>query len=243
MPRGWHVAFNCTIIILNQDDKRCGQMSLLEFKKVSYSNENQTILKDLSLKINSGDFISIVGPSGSGKSTFLKLCCNLISQSHGDILFKEKPSNEISPMELRKTISYCFQTPYLFNDTVQDNIEFPYLIRNMKVDYDKVFELLALFNLDKEYMKKEIKNLSGGEKQRIALIRALLFPPEILLLDEITSALDKDNTLIVENVIKSLNDKGVTILWVTHNQEQSKKHANKIMTIVNGEIQSLEVIK
>lgn len=218
-------------------------MSLLEFRNVSYSNDNKSILKDLTVEIDSGDFISIVGPSGSGKSTFLKLCCNLISPSHGDIFFKERSITELSPMELRKNISYCFQTPYLFNDTVLDNIEFPYSIRNMEVDNEKVLDLLTLFNLDKEYIKKEVKNLSGGEKQRIALIRTLLFPPEILLLDEITSALDNNNTLIVENVIKSLNDKGITILWVTHNQEQSKKHANKVITLENGEIQSLEVIK
>jgi putative ABC transport system ATP-binding protein len=218
-------------------------MSLLEFRNVSYSNDNKSILKDLTVRIDSGDFISIVGPSGSGKSTFLKLCCNLISPSHGNIFFKERPITELSPMELRKNISYCFQTPYLFNDTVLDNIEFPYSIRNMEVDNEKVLDLLTLFNLDKEYIKKEVKNLSGGEKQRIALIRTLLFPPEILLLDEITSALDNNNTLIVENVIKSLNDKDITILWVTHNQEQSKKYANKVITLENGEIQSLEVIK
>ena len=218
-------------------------MSLLEFKNVFFINDNKTILEDITISINPGDYISIVGPSGSGKSTFLKLCCHLISPTEGEIIYKGKSIMEHNPTELRKNIAYCFQTPYLFGETVMDNISFPYSIRGIKADLKRAEELLSLFNLDKDYLKKEVKNLSGGEKQRIALIRTLLFKPEILLLDEVTSALDVDNTVIVENVMKSLNESGITILWVTHNLEQSKKNANKLLTIECGEIKSLEVLK
>jgi putative ABC transport system ATP-binding protein len=93
------------------------------------------------------------------------------------------------------------------------------------------------------YINHKVQNLSGGEKQRIALIRTLIFKPEVLLLDEVTSALDKENADIVENVIKKLNDTGTTILWITHNEKQSKKYANKLLTIENGNIKSLEVLK
>jgi putative ABC transport system ATP-binding protein len=150
---------------------------------------------------------------------------------------------EYNPIELRKNIAYCFQTPYLFGKTVMDNIAFPYSIREMKVDLKRVEELFPLFNLNIEYLKKDVKNLSGGEKQRIALIRTLLFKPKILLLDEVTSALDVDNALIVEHVIKLLNQNGTTIVWITHSPEQSRKNANKILTIESGEIKSLEVLK
>lgn len=218
-------------------------MALLEFQNTFFISENKTILKDITVSINQGDYISIVGPSGSGKSTFLKLCCHLISPTEGKILYKGKSILEHNPMELRKNISYCFQTPYLFGETVMDNIFFPFTLRNMKIDLKRVEELLILFNLDKEYLKKDVKKLSGGEKQRIALIRTLLFKPEILLLDEVTSALDIDNTLIVENVMKSLNQNGSTIIWVTHNPEQSKRNAYKLLTIEAGEIKSLEVLK
>ena len=216
---------------------------MLEFQNVSFVNDDKIILKDITIAINSGDYISVVGPSGSGKSTLLKLCCHLISPTEGVIIYKNKSIMEHNPMELRKNVAYCFQTPDIFGETVMDNISFPFSIRGIKVDLKKAEELFLLFNLDKEYLKKDVKNLSGGEKQRIALIRTLLFKPEILLLDEVTSALDYDNALIVENVMKSLNQNSTTILWVTHNPEQSRKNANKILTIESGKIKSLEVIK
>ncbi len=218
-------------------------MSLLEFQNASYIKDDQAILRDITISIDKGDYISLVGPSGSGKSTFLKLCCNLISPSDGEIIYKDKLMVDQDPLELRKNIAYCFQSPYLFGETVTDNISFPYEIRDKNMDLDKVEKLFNLFNLDKDYMNKEVKNLSGGEKQRIALIRSLLFEPEILLLDEITSALDVENTIIVENVMKSLNDKGITILWITHNPKQAKRNASKLLTIESGKIKSLEVLR
>lgn len=216
--------------------------SLMEFKNVSFISDNEYILKDLSFDIEQGDFISVVGPSGSGKSTFFKLCCNLLSPTCGNILFEGKDYQDYNPVDLRKNIVYCFQTPYLFGRTVMDNIEFPYQIRNMKPDFERINTLFSTFHMSEEYLNKDVKNLSGGEKQRIALIRSMLFMPKILLLDEITSALDVDNTLIVENVIESLNKDGVTIMWITHNPEQSRKYANKILTIESGKIKSFEEV-
>lgn len=218
-------------------------MSLLRFENVSYIKDDNTILKNISVNVEKEDFISIVGPSGSGKSTFLKLCSCLISPTEGNIIYKDKSYMEYDPIKWRKYIAYCFQTPYLFGQTVMDNLKFPYSIRNSKFDLTRAEELFVEFKFSRDYLTREVKNLSGGEKQRIALIRTLLFEPDILLLDEVTSALDVDNTLIVENVIQSLNESGVTILWVTHNPKQSKKYANKLLTIENGGVKSLEVLK
>lgn len=218
-------------------------MSILEFCNVSFANEGKTILKNLDINVQTGDYISIVGPSGSGKSTFLKLCNNLISSSEGNILFNNKNVLQYDPIELRKEIAYCFQMPHLFGNTVMDNLSFPFKIRNKKVDMDRVKYLFSLFSMDEKFIREKILNLSGGEKQRIALIRTLMLTPKVLLLDEVTSALDSENTIIVENIINKLNNDGTTILWVTHNKEQSTKYANKLLTLENGKVKSLEVLK
>ncbi len=217
-------------------------MPLLEFQNVSFDGDDKTILKDISLSVESGDFISLVGPSGSGKSTLLKLCSNLISPTNGNIIFNGKNYLDYSPVDLRKSINYCFQTPHLFGNTVMDNIEFPYSIRKMKPDFTRINSLFDMFHMSADYLKKDVQNLSGGEKQRIALIRSMLFVPKILLLDEITSSLDVDNTLIVERVIASLNEEGTTILWVTHNPEQSRKYANRVLKLASGKIKSFKEV-
>lgn len=218
-------------------------LSFLELQNVSFADSEKPILKDVSVNVDANDFISIIGPSGSGKSTFLKLCSHLISPTSGDIMFKDKDFNEYNPTDIRRNIAYCFQTPYLFGDTVMENINFPFFIRNVKPDQKRVNDLFSMFHMTTEFLNKDTKTLSGGERQRIALIRSLLFKPEVLLLDEITSALDVENAEIVENGIASLNNEGVTVLWVTHDLEQSRRYANKLLTMESGEIRSLEVLK
>lgn len=225
--------------------KKVGVRSLgqIEFQNVSYRRDGKEIIKSISVEFSPGDFVSIVGPSGSGKSTFLRLCCHLISPTEGKILFHGKDMLQENPIELRKKISYCFQEPILWGDTVEESIAFPFRVRNRKVDREKVIPLFARFNLDESCLTHEIKNLSGGEKQRIALIRTLLFDPEVLLLDEVTSALDAGNAELIEKEILHLNQEGITILWVTHNDEQSRKYAGQLLTMEDGRIKSQEGLK
>lgn len=218
-------------------------MIQLEFENVSFSANGKSILNDFSVRIEKGEYISIVGPSGSGKSTFLKLCSHLISPSAGRILFESNDLMEQSPTEIRKRIGYCFQTPVLFGETVEDNLKYPYTIRKENMDQERVLSLFDRFNLSPGLIKEPVRGLSGGEKQRVALIRTLLFKPDILLLDEVTSALDVDNTAIVEEAVDSLNKQGITVLWVTHNPEQSKRWAGKLLKVENGQIKSLEVLR
>ncbi|MDP4143594.1 MAG: ATP-binding cassette domain-containing protein [Bacillota bacterium] len=216
-------------------------MSLLIFDGVDYRNGEKSILKNITLEIHKGDFISVVGPSGGGKTTLLKLCCNLTNPTKGGIYFNNKSIHEYAATEYRQRVAYCFQTPYLFGDTVLDNLNFPYTIRGKKIDMNRIHALFSDFQIDINMLHQSTTNLSGGEKQRIALIRSILFVPEVLLLDEVTSALDKDNTLIVEKVIDDLNLQGTTIMWITHNELQSKKYANKILRLENGEIHNFQL--
>lgn len=213
---------------------------IIEVKDLRYGSKNDEIIKGISFFINKGDCLSIIGSSGSGKSTFLKLLSDLIPIESGEILFKGKDYKSYSPLELRKDIRYLVQLPCLFGEKVIDNFKLPFEIANETFDLDRVKQMIKKVNLNYSILDKNINDLSGGEKQRIALGRGLLFKPEVLLLDEATSALDKENTEIIEKYIKELNDEGMTIVWVTHNLEQSKRIFNKRITIDSGTIKDLE---
>lgn len=217
-------------------------INIIEIENISYKADNTEILKDISLEINKGDCISIVGSSGSGKSTLLKLCSDLIPLSDGKLFYNRKNYNDYNPLELRRKISYCVQSACLFGETVYDNLKFPFEIREEVVDKAKLYELLNKFNLDKSFLDKDINSLSGGEKQRIALIRNLVYIPEVLLLDEATSALDMENAKVIESIIKELNNKGVTVIWITHSLEQSENIFNKRITMECGKIIKAEVL-
>lgn len=218
-------------------------MDILSIKNLTYEADNTQILNGITLDIEKGDCISIVGQSGSGKSTLLKICSDLISITSGELYYDGKNYKEYNPLELRRKISYCVQLPHLFGDKVCENLEFPFKIRKKQMDKARVIALLKRFNLDESFLDKQVKSLSGGEKQRIALIRNFIFEPDIILLDEATAALDKENAKVIEEYVKELNHKGVTVLWITHSKEQSEGIFNKRITIDEGKIGSVEVIK
>ncbi|MGL5753709.1 MAG: ABC transporter ATP-binding protein [Paraclostridium sp.] len=218
-------------------------MDILNLQNISYESDCENILNELNLTVKKGDCISIVGPSGSGKSTLLKLCADLISPTEGEILYNNKRYADYNPIELRKKISYCIQIPYLFGRTVYDNLAYPFKLRQENVDKDILVKFLKKLNLSEDYLNKKVDSLSGGEKQRIALIRNLIFKPDILLLDEVTSGLDDDNSKVVEVLIQLLNKTGVTVLWITHDMKQSKSIFNKRVHIHQGKVIREEVLK
>lgn len=217
-------------------------MALLKLSNISYIVKDKSIISDVSLSVNQGDYITIVGPSGSGKSTLLKLCSDLISPTSGTITYNDRPLTAIDPKSYRREVGYCFQRPYLFTKTVRRNILFPYDIRGLKPDMSRIEYLFDLLHMPLNYMERRNDELSGGEMQRICLIRSLIFEPKVLLLDEVTSALDATNTSIVENVIDELHKKGITIISITHNEEQSLRIANRRITIVDGQLAKEEVL-
>ena len=218
-------------------------MTLLELSNISYIVKDKSIIRDVSLSVNQGDYITIVGPSGSGKSTLLKLCSDLISPTSGIITYKGQNLATIDPESYRKEVGYCFQRPYLFAKTVRRNILFPYDIRGLQPDMNRIEYLFDLLYMPLNYMERRNDELSGGEMQRICLIRSLIFEPNVLLLDEVTSALDATNTSIVENVIDELHKKGITIISITHNEEQSLRTASRRITIVDGQLAKEEVLR
>ncbi|AHY09661.1 iron efflux ABC transporter ATP-binding subunit FetA [Serratia plymuthica] len=204
---------------------------ILLLDDIHYQIDDQVILDSVSFGLKQGEFKLITGPSGCGKSTLLKIVSSLIDPTRGKIIFDGKPITDMSPEAYRQQVSYCFQTPALFGDTVYDNIALPYLIRKQKPDEQKMKADLARFGLAENKLKKSVNELSGGEKQRISLIRNLQFMPKVLLLDEITSALDEENKRNVNEIIHQLvSQHGVAALWVTHDKDEIK-HADDVITL------------
>ena len=211
-------------------------MALLEMEHLSFVSDGKVILDDISYSLEEGEFLSITGPSGSGKSTLLKIIATILSRTEGEIRYQGKSLDEYVPTEYRKEVSYTFQTPVLFGKIVRDNLAFPYEIRKKEFDEKKAVAYLESVGLPKEYLNKEINTLSGGEKQRVALIRNVLFQPKILLLDEVTSALDEANRQIIWKWLQEMrNHSDMTIIMVSHNEEESSL-ADKNIHIVAGKI-------
>lgn len=216
-------------------------MSLLKLENVSYIKNDNYILKDISFEVSSGDYINIEGPSGSGKSTLLKLISSLTSPSSGNIFFENINYNNYNFIELRKEISYCQQEACLIQNTVMDDFLFLYNLRKKDLDLEYILKLLEEFNLSKDILDKTQEELSGGELQRINLIRSILLKPKILLLDEVTSNLDYENKKNVQNIIKNLNNKNITILSISHDPLININDCNKTLVIKSGKILSKEI--
>lgn len=198
-------------------------MSLIELKNVSLTDNDQTILNNISLSINAGQHTSISGPSGSGKSTILRLMALLLEPSDGQIFYEGQDISQLESTTYRREVSYSYQSPQLFGKTVRDNLAFPAKIRGIEFDEPRANALLADVGLDYITLDKKIDGLSGGEKQRTALIRNLMYPPKILLLDEVTSGLDDDNSERIWNwLLKRAVEEHVTLIWVSHNEKEQQ---------------------
>jgi len=212
-------------------------MNILECQNIGLIKNEQTILSNISFCVQAGDSIGVMGPSGSGKSSLFRLLNLLISPTQGQILYKNKNIQEYIPTQLRRSISYILQKPYLFGTTVQENLRYPYELLGQKPDFREISSYLDKVKLPQLILEKKNTSLSGGEQQRIALIRSLLIKPEIILLDEVTAALDEENTLLLENLIvheQSLQH--LTLLFITHHQEQAKRLAHKMLYVEDGHI-------
>lgn len=228
-------------------------MSFIEMNHIGKSFGNLEVLKDVSLHMESGEVVSIIGPSGSGKSTFLRCLCELEKIDKGDIcvggeVMAEQPEGASktvysSPDKIRqicRRMGMVFQSFNLFpHMTVLDNIlEAPRVVKGMK-DADILplaEELLRKVGL---WDKRDVypSSLSGGQKQRVAIARALAMKPDIMLFDEPTSALDPELTGEVLRTIKQLADEDMTMVIVTHEMAFAREVADRIIFMADGVIQ------
>ena len=199
------------------------------------------ILDNLSFEITNGEFFVLIGPSGSGKTTTLKLINRLIEQTEGDIYFQDKKLKDYNLRELRLETGYVLQQIALFpNLTVEENIA---LIPEMKkfdkkLIVEKTKDLLEKVGLNpKLYMKRYPNELSGGEKQRIGILRAIIANPKVLLMDEPFSALDPISRTQLQDLIKKLhNEYKMTTVFVTHDMDEALKLADRICILQEGKV-------
>lgn len=213
---------------------------MIETKQIYKSFDNNEILKGVSFKVEQGEKVVIIGPSGSGKSTLLR-CLNLLEiPDKGKVFFEnEEITNKIDIDKFRQQIGMVFQHFNLFpNLTVKENITVAPVNLGIKTkeEADKQAErLLRKINLLKK-ADKYPNQLSGGEKQRVAIVRALAMDPKVMLFDEPTSALDPEMVGEVLELMKNLAKEGMTMVIVTHEMGFAKEVGNRVIFMDEGKI-------
>lgn len=212
-------------------------MSLLKLKNVTKKYEDVYAVRDINLSVNKGDFVVIVGPSGCGKSTILKSISGVTSIDKGKIFHNNKDITDFPPE--KRNVSLVWQHLNLFPHlNVFENIEFGLKSKekNKQKRKNTIDSLLKLIGLEK-YKRKNVTQLSGGEKQRVAIARSLAIKPEVLLLDEPFSSLDAPVAISLKNEIKTIQKQlGITFIMVTHNIAEALMLADTIIIMDKGKI-------
>ena len=229
-------------------------MPLIELNRASKAylinkNEKKYVLKDISLSFPETGLISILGKSGCGKSTLLNLIGGLDKTSEGAVYYKGDNIAKYKEKQLvafrKSEISYIFQHYHLLeSQTALYNIMLPCLLNgdSFKIAKEKALSLIDKFSINKDLLDKPCSKLSGGEKERIAIMRAFINKPKVILADEPTGALDKDNALLVMESLKEASKTSLVIM-VTHNEELARRYSDRIIHMKDGRVIQDEKIK
>lgn len=214
---------------------------MVKFDQVQKSYDGETlVVKNLNLDIAKGEFLTMLGPSGSGKTTTLMMLAGFEPATHGEIYVKGVPINNTPPH--KRGIGMVFQNYALFpHMTVNENLAFPLQVRGMSKaeTEDRVKKILKLVELPDKGNRRP-GQLSGGQQQRIAVARALVFEPDLVLMDEPLGALDKQLREQMQYEIKHIHDRlGVTVVYVTHDQSEALTMSNRIAVFNDGVVQQL----
>lgn len=215
--------------------------TIVSFKEVQKTYDGESlVVKNLNLDIREGEFLTMLGPSGSGKTTCLMMLAGFETATHGKILLKEREINRIPPE--KRNIGMVFQSYALFpNMSVRENLAFPLKVRKTpprEID-EKVKRALSMVSMEK-MADRMPGQLSGGQQQRIAVARALVFEPSLVLMDEPLGALDKQLREQMQYEIKRIHaQSGLTIVYVTHDQDEAMTMSDRIAVFNNGRIQQL----
>lgn len=203
-------------------------------------------LRGVTMSVEKGEFLCIVGPSGSGKSSLINILGAMDRPTKGEVIFENVPLSKLSDdklAELRnRRMGFVFQTINLLNHlTVLENVELPMMVLGIppKKRRERAIEVLSRFLPESTFYKKPLE-ISGGEQQRVAIARALANNPDVILADEPTGNLDSANAQQVAKIFRELRDEGRTIIMVTHNLELTN-YADRVVRLRDGQI--VEVVK
>lgn len=212
------------------------------YKWVSSGGRRIFLLNDLSLKVEQGEFLSVMGPSGSGKSTLLNVIAMLDDFQEGEYFFEEEAIHQLKPKKrteiFNQNIGFIFQAYHLLDDlTVYENIETPLLYKKVKSSERKalVADILDRFNI---VGKKDLfpHQLSGGQQQLVGIARALIIKPKLILADEPTGNLNSKQSDEIMQLFKDLNEEGVTIIQATHS-ESNAEYGSRTIHLLDGSVQ------
>lgn len=216
-------------------------MSKLEIKNLCFSyDQEHPVIDDISLKVEKGSFVCLLGHNGSGKSTLAKLIVGLLEKKSGQIFFDGEEMDKKTIKKLQTKTALVFQNPdnQFIGTTVEDDIAFG--LENRQFPHEKMQEEINLFAESVgmlDYLKKEPINLSGGQKQRVALAGALILRPEVLILDEATSMLDPKGKSTVRKVIERIHKENpeLTIISITHDIDEALL-ADQVFILSQGKL-------
>lgn len=212
--------------------------ALVELKNLTKSFGNRTVLNDITLQIEEGEMLALLGPNGSGKTTLLKILAFLEKPTGGQVTFQGETVTSRNMERMRLQSAMVFQRTLLFSTSVYNNVAYGLKMRKVpkNIIKDEVSKALSLVKLE-GFAPRSAKKLSGGEQQRVALARALVLKTKLLLLDEPTANLDPKNASIVEEVIATVNrELKTTIVMATHNMFQAKALPHHLALISEGKI-------
>ena len=216
------------------------RQALIQFRNIVKDFDGQIVLKGINLNIYENEFVTLLGPSGCGKTTLLRILGGFIEASEGAIIFDGEDIKDLPPY--KRELNTVFQKYALFpHMSVYENIAFGLKIKKMSKDVidQKVMRMLKLIGLE-GYENKNVTLLSGGQQQRIAIARALVNEPKVLLLDEPLGALDLKLRKEMQYELKRIQQEvGITFIYVTHDQEEALTMSDKIVVMKQGEIQQV----
>ena len=198
------------------------------------------LLKDLSVDVRPGDRIAIHGPSGAGKTLFLRALALLDPLDAGEIRWQGKRVSDDGIPGYRREVGYLHQDPALVEGAVEDNLRLPFALgvyRDMTFDPGRALELLEHLGCDRSFLERSSADLSGGERQMVALVRLLQLDPLVLLLDEPTASLDPEATRRATDLVTSWAEdrrRERAYLWVSHDEQLTQKHSNRRLRLERG---------